>query len=180
MQTLRGDHYDVLGIEPSASGDEVEEAFRRCLLLYGEGSLATYSLLEPEELAAVRARVYEAYNVLRDSDRRREYDSTARPVAAIEPEPPAIGEVRPERRVLPEPVTGADLKRVREERGVALKEIAKTSRIGVRFLEHIEADRHGQLPAIVYLRGFLQEYARAVGLDPLRTAGSSLARVPRR
>src|SRR5204863_3886417 len=122
---------------------------------YGEGSLATYSLLEPEEVAAARARVHEAYSVLRDSDRRREYDSTARPFAADEPEPPALEEARPEPRVLPEPVTGADLRRVREERGVALKQIAQTSRIGVRFLEHIEADRHGQLPAVVYLRGFL-------------------------
>jgi cytoskeleton protein RodZ len=77
-------------------------------------------------------------------------------------------------------VTGADLKRVREARGVALKDIARASKIGVRFFEYIEADRHKDLPAVVYLRGFLQEYARAVGLDPQRTAGSYLARVPRR
>ena len=76
-------------------------------------------------------------------------------------------------------MTGADLRRVREERGVTLKEIAKASKIGVRFFEYIEADRHADLPAVVYLRGFLQEYARAVGLDPQRTAGSYLARMAR-
>ena len=179
MQPARGDHYEVLGIEPSATGDEVEEAYRRCVVLYGEGSLATYSLLEPEEVEAVRARVHEAYSVLRDPERRREYDASARPMAAPpEPEPPEAP--RSEPGVLPEPVTGADLKRVREARGVALKDIARASKIGVRFFEYIEADRHADLPAVVYLRGFLQEYARAVGLDPQRTAGSYLARVPRR
>jgi curved DNA-binding protein CbpA len=180
MQPARGDHYEVLGIEPSATGDEVEEAYRRCVVLYGEGSLATYSLLEPAEVEAVRARVHEAYSVLRDPDRRREYDASPRRLEANPPEPPEAEDTRPEPGVLPEPVTGADLKRVREARGVALKDIARASKIGVRFFEYIEADRHADLPAVVYLRGFLQEYARAVGLDPHRTAGSYLARVPRR
>jgi curved DNA-binding protein CbpA len=179
MQPLRGDHYEVLGIDPSATGDEVEEAYRRCVLLYGEGSLATYSLLEPEEVVAARVRVAEAYSVLRDPERRRDYDSTAHPPAPP-PEPAPLEPPRSEPRVLPDPVTGADLKRVREARGIALKDIARASKIGVRFFEYIEADRHADLPAVVYLRGFLQEYARAVGLDPQRTAGSYLARVPRR
>lgn len=179
MEPLRGDHYDVLGIDPAASGDEVEEAYRRCVVLYGEGSLATYSLLEPAELAAARARVYEAYSVLRDPERRREYDA-ARPFEAEPADAPEPEEERSEPGVLPDPVTGADLRRVREERGVDLKQIARASKIGVRFLEYIEADRHAELPAVVYLRGFLQEYARAIGLDPQRTAGSYLARVPRR
>ena len=62
----------------------------------------------------------------------------------------------------------------------ASREIAARSKIGVRFLEYIEEDRHGLLPAPVYLRGFLQEYARAVGLDPRRTADAYLARLRRR
>jgi cytoskeletal protein RodZ len=63
---------------------------------------------------------------------------------------------------------------------VALKDIARASKIGVRFFEYIEADRHADLPAVVYLRGFLQEYARAVGLDPQRTAGAYLSRLTKR
>jgi len=172
---MRGDHYDVLGIERSATGDEVEEAYRRCVMLYGEGSLATYSLLEPDEVEAVRARVHEAYSVLRDPERRRDYDQSPRLIELAPP--PAPEAPRAEPGVLPDPVTGPDLRRVREERGVVLKDIARVSRIGVRFLEYIEADRHGDLPAAVYLRGFLQEYARAVGLDPQRTASSYLSRV---
>jgi flagellar biosynthesis protein FlhG len=81
--------------------------------------------------------------------------------------------------VLAEPVTGPDLRRVRESRGVSLKQIAATSKISVRFFEYIEGDRFERLPATVYLRGFVQEYARAVGLDPRRTAESYIARVPR-
>ena len=180
MEILRGTHYEVLGLERSATSDDVEEAYKRCEALYGDGALATYSLLEPEEVRLARARVDEAYRVLRDPERRRGYDANtmeaeAEPAEAAEEPPP-----RPDPRVLPEPVTGPDLRRVREERGVGLKEIAFASKIGVRFLEHIEADRHEQLPAVVYLRGFLHEYARAVGLDPQRTAGSYLSRLAKR
>jgi hypothetical protein len=176
MQTLRGTHYEVLGIDPSASGEEVEEAYQRCLALYGDGALATYSLLEPEEMRAARARVDEAYGVLRDPDRRREYDAHPVEPQPDEPDPPPEPP-RSDPKILPEPVTGPDLRRVREARGVALKEIAIASKIGVRFLEYIEADRHKDLPPPVYLRGFLHEYARAVGLDPQRTAASYLARL---
>jgi hypothetical protein len=180
MATLRGNHYEVLGLERSATSDEVEESYRRCAALYGDGALATYSLLEPEEVRVARARVDEAYRVLRDPERRREYDARTMEVEAKPPDETEEPPPRPDPRVLPEPVTGPDLRRVREEKGLALKEIAFASKIGVRFLEHIEADRHAELPAVVYLRGFLQEYARAVGLDPQRTAGSYLSRLSRR
>jgi flagellar biosynthesis protein FlhG len=76
-------------------------------------------------------------------------------------------------------VTGGALRGFREGRGVSLQEIATASKVGVRFLEYIEQDRHSELPAPVYLRGFLQEYARCVGLDPIATADAYLARMPK-
>ena len=75
------------------------------------------------------------------------------------------------------PMKKKDLKRFRESRGIGLREIATASKVGVRYLEYIEADRSEVLPAPVYLRGFLQEYARAVGLDPKKTAESYLVRM---
>ena len=94
-------------------------------------------------------------------------------VVAREPAPAAAPVV------LAEPVTGPALRRFREQVGVALRDIATRSKVGVRYLEYIEQDRHRDLPAPVYLRGFLQEYARAVGLDPRRTAEDYLARLSR-
>jgi cytoskeletal protein RodZ len=76
-------------------------------------------------------------------------------------------------------MTGSDLKKIRESRGVSLRAIALATKIGVRFLEYIEQDRLAMLPAPVYLRGFLMEYGRALGLDPRRTAESYMARLPR-
>ena len=78
---------------------------------------------------------------------------------------------------LPDLMTGADLKKIREARGVSLRWIALATKIGVRFLEYIEEDRVALLPAPVYLRGFLMEYGRALGLDPRRTAEAYMTRL---
>jgi len=66
--------YSVLGIDPRASPDQVERAYRFSINLYLEDSLATTSVLEPTEAALQRHRVREAYEVLSDPEKRRAYD----------------------------------------------------------------------------------------------------------
>jgi cytoskeletal protein RodZ len=79
---------------------------------------------------------------------------------------------------LPAGLTGADLRKIREASGMSLRHIAAVTKIGLRFLEYVEEDRFAFLPAAVYLRGFLQEYARLVGIDPRRAADAYMSRLP--
>jgi cytoskeleton protein RodZ len=60
---------------------------------------------------------------------------------------------------------GEDLRREREIRGISLKEISDATKISKRFLEAIESNDHRALPAPVFTRGFVREYARYVGLN---------------
>ena len=60
---------------------------------------------------------------------------------------------------------GLWLRRQREAREISLREIADSSKISLRYLEAFEQDRFDVLPAAVFTRGFLREYARFVGLD---------------
>ena len=175
----RGDLYSVLGLEPRASREQVERAYRFCLELYGEGSVATYSLLEPTEAEQQRLRVREAYEVLVDAERRRAYDEGQGflpPDSAVLafPVPVSVGAAAE----LPAVLTGADLRKIREARGMSLRHIAAVTKIGLRFLEYVEEDRFALLPAPVYLRGFLLEYARLVGIDPRRAADAYMSRLP--
>ncbi len=61
---------------------------------------------------------------------------------------------------------GSWLRHQREARSVSLREIADNSKISLRYLEALEQDRFDVLPAPVFARGFLREYARVVGLNP--------------
>jgi len=57
---------------------------------------------------------------------------------------------------------GRYLKGAREALGMSVEEISRATRIPVSSLEHIEADHFDDLPAEVFVRGFLRAYARAV------------------
>jgi len=123
-------------------------------------------------------RVCEAYEVLSDEQKRQAYDAAQ---GFLPPETPVLPFPSPKHsrdaQELPEVLTGAELRRMREARGVSLRHIASVTKIGLRYLEYLEEDRFQFLPAPVYLRGFLQEYARLVGIDPRRTADAYMSRL---
>lgn len=179
-------HYDVLGITRRATSEQIEKAHEFLKQMYDDVALATYTLLDAEEMRVARARVNQAHEVLGDPNRRRDYDMSLDAASRDKAVLPFAGgsssarhDVAPSTVVLPDPVTGESLRRLREEQGVALRDISAASKIGVRFFEYIEADRHSHLPARVYLRSFLQEYAKALGLDPRQTAEAYIARLPK-
>lgn len=72
---------------------------------------------------------------------------------------------------------GEFLRQIREGRGLVIQEVAERTRIPMRHLENIEADRYNHLPATVYLRGILTSLSRELGLDPVRVSRSYLALV---
>jgi cytoskeletal protein RodZ len=60
---------------------------------------------------------------------------------------------------------GTQLREARESQGIALDDIARSTRIPLRALENIEASNYEALPAPTYSTGFVKSFARAVGLD---------------
>ncbi len=61
---------------------------------------------------------------------------------------------------------GTWLRRQRELREISLRDVADRTKISLRYLEAMEEDRFDLLPAPVFAKGFLREYARYVGLSP--------------
>lgn len=60
---------------------------------------------------------------------------------------------------------GLMLKREREARGMTLSELSKVTRIPESALEHIENNEFDAFPAEVFVRGFLRNYARQLGIS---------------
>lgn len=75
---------------------------------------------------------------------------------------------------------GSWLRQQREIRNINLREISDNTKIGMRYLEALEEDRFEVLPAPIFAKGFLREYAKYVGLDADEVVNYYLAAEQRR
>lgn len=188
-------HYELLEVPPTASFEDIRRANRRIRDIYGAESVAISGLYDPASLEAVHRRLDLAYTTLMDAAKRKEYDlelfpegvpmpivspdsaAGAIPRATTRDDSPAAGVRPPMPDVGPRTAfSGALLRQVREALGIELREIAERSKIGMAYLQAIEDERFAKLPAAVYVRGFLQEYARLLGLEPERVKDTYLER----
>ena len=60
---------------------------------------------------------------------------------------------------------GEKLKKLRSERRISLGEVSKYTRIQIKYLEYLEEGRYDKLPADVYIKGFLKNYADFLSVD---------------
>lgn len=67
-------YYELLAVERTASQDEIWAAYQAALGTYEDGSPALYGLVGEAERGLVHDRVQEAFQTLRDPEKRREYD----------------------------------------------------------------------------------------------------------
>lgn len=61
---------------------------------------------------------------------------------------------------------GETLRRARLAKGITFEDAERVTRIPRKYLEALEQENFGILPAPVYARGFLRSYAGYLGLDP--------------
>jgi flagellar biosynthesis protein FlhG len=188
-------YYEILETEPGVSDEEIRRAYRTVKDNYASGSMVIAGLYDEHELAALHARINAAHDTLFAPDRRRLYDlalpeadlaRAVRAAAQVARVPVAAGgaaagaEDRPEVADaaidMSAEVTGAFLKKVREIRGLELGDISQRTKISERYLRALEDEQFGDMPAAVYVRGYVTEYARALRLDPQRVAESYLVR----
>ena len=146
--------FRILGIDPDARFSDVERAYRWLRELYAPDSLATYSLFNEEERQARLERAEAAYRKICQGKSHRPSPRPQAPEAACDDGPP------PDRAANP----GRFLKSVREKAGLSLREIAERTKISPMKLGYLEEERFEKLPAPVYLRGFVMQYARELGL----------------
>jgi flagellar biosynthesis protein FlhG len=181
--------YAVIGVTRSASDEEIRRAYKRQREIYATGGLATVSLLDGEPLFAAQRKLDEAYDTLLDAVRRRAYDLSTFPEA--EPLVLAARTTRPalaaeqvmlqeelQREIGPDTeFTGGLLRKVRESQGVELVELSAKTKIARSHLSAIEDERFEDLPALVYTRGFLVEFAKQLRLDAAQVQKTYLRRM---
>ena len=181
--------YDILLTHPAAGDEELRKAYKRQREIFAPQSLPLCSLMSDEALEIERARIEEAHDTLLDPVKRRAYDLSTFPERQLTQSPPSQADdeaLDAERALLREelaheigpntPFGGGLLRKVRESQGVDLDDISRHTKINVVQLRAIEEEDFAALPAFVYLRGFVQEIAKFLKLDPTQVARTYLRR----
>jgi len=177
--------YEILELQPGASEEEIRQAYKRLKAIYAPDSLVVYTLYTVEDLEDVRKQITEAYDTVIDPRTRREYDlslfpdrqvrargrgrsstggdeSGAGSLARLDTVPEALP---PDLTINPDTeFTGSLLRRIREFKGLDLRDISARTKISLWNLRAIENERFGDLPAPVYVRGFVTEIAKYLRL----------------
>jgi len=184
MKPLREqNYYEIFEIPLEATKKQIEQAYELAKKTFGDNSLASYSLFDSDERKELIRRIHLAYETLSDEERRKKYDlevmgrSVPSRTIPTDPEPikndsPPLAPVRAEvKGGIFEPfdmatLTGEQLRKIRERQGIPLQEIASKTRINITYFEFLERNQYRSLPPPVYLRSYISQYARLLGLDP--------------
>ena len=73
--------------------------------------------------------------------------------------------------------SGDFLKKIREYKGVDVSRLAEMTKISKTYIRYIEDESFDKLPASVYVRGFVYQYAKTLKLNPELVANSFLYRM---
>jgi transcriptional regulator with XRE-family HTH domain len=61
---------------------------------------------------------------------------------------------------------GPNLRRIRLQRGVSLEALTRSTNVGMALWQGLERNDLGRWPKGIYARGYVREYALAIGEDP--------------
>ena len=193
-------YYDVLELNENASQQEIHFAYRKAKMTYSAENKALYSVFSQDEATALRNLIEEAYQVLSNNNYRNIYEKrmlastnseTDVSAAAIKTEsenifqiitPPAFqvqvstAPLRNEEFELEisakKDWSGEDLKKVREYKMLSFDELTDITKINPWYIAALESMDPASLPVEVFVRGYVLQVAKALGLKEKVVADS--------
>ena len=170
-------YFEVLEVKSDASFSEVENSYRLLKKLYSGNDIAIAPLeeeLKEEMRSDILDEIEDAYHHVVDFIRQG-----ASPLSASSPSIEKALSSDDEIQAYVDSIDsfrGSDLTKVREMRGLEIRDLARTTNISRRYLEEIEAEDFRELTARIYLKGFITSYAEKLGLNGKRVAEDMIAR----
>jgi len=159
MKPPRYEDWMLLDLKPGADLAAVNRALRYRRSLYQPGALATYSLLDEDERLEMLERIDDAYR--RITGHEPPQDRTpAYPPGDIASQTETPTGPTPDPKAEP----GGFLRHRRLARGLSLEQMSEETKIRATLLEQLENEVIEKLPAAVFVRGHIVQYAKALGL----------------
>lgn len=194
--TSRYNYYEVLELTANAPQHEVTTAYERARATYSGENPAIYTIFSEQEARELLTVIEEAYQVLGNRNLRGIYDqrllsgkfalsdltysSIMEASKQVFPEPKADksapsykkDETFEKELMNQENWDGALLKKVREYKQISVQRMSEITKINGYYVTAIEAMDAKNLPVVVFVRGYVVQIAKALGLDEKKVADS--------
>jgi curved DNA-binding protein CbpA len=187
----RFNYYDILELSPQCNQSEVTESYLRAKSTYSSNNPALYTIFSQTEAREYMNLIEEAYSILGNRTLRSLYDEKiAHGVKdAIQVSYTTLLEQSRTSKAMPLPKTarfkpeyeknqttedeiksrldwdGVALKAIREYKKVSLEDLSAVTKITSFYIKAIEGMELKNLPAPVFIRGYIIQICRVLGLD---------------
>lgn len=192
----RYNYYEILELGPNAAPHEVTTAYERAKNTYSGENPAIYTIFSENEARQLLEMVEEAFSVLGNKTYRSIYDQRLMSGSFANKELTFDSIVTASKQLFPEPKdtkklplyrkdenfeselatnqnwTGEWLKRVREYKTISIEKMTEITKINPFYIAAIEEMEPQNLPAAVFIRGYVIQMAKTLGLDSKKVADS--------
>lgn len=202
MTTDAWNYYEVLEVPNEATQDSIYHAYRRAKETYSLANPRIFNTFTESEAIAWIGVIEEAYSVIGHPNTRRMYDLEMQSsIRLVKPPTKDSPQVVPniDTQSIPdgyrktavsqyeckadmesliekqELFDGLFLKKVREYKNIDLTHFSQHTCIAIRHLYAIENNNFSVLPAAVFVRGYIIQYCRVLGLDQRRVVSSFMS-----
>ncbi|MFM6928401.1 MAG: helix-turn-helix domain-containing protein [Bdellovibrio sp.] len=195
--TSRYNYYEILELTANAPQHEVSTAYERARTTYSGENPAIYTIFSEQEARELLVLIEEAYKILGNKILRNIYDQRLLSGHASLNELTYTSIMEASKQAFPEPKqekkpaatftkndafekeistqenwTGEFLKKVREYKNISIERMSETTKINSWYVTAIEKTQPSDLPAVVFVRGYVVQIARALGLNDKVVADS--------
>ncbi len=204
MNSRSWNYYEVLDISPQASQDKIFDAYKKARKTFSLSSPGLLKIFTKQEAYQWLSTIEEAYSVIGHPNSRRVYDMKLNSIFSNESrnldfinekiQKTITKQTGPdkgfaytrisrykvdkdmEKMILSQDTfDGSFLKRVREYKNIKLPDLSEVTCITIAYLKAIENNDYLNLPALVFVRGYIIQYCHILGLDESKVVPSYIS-----
>jgi curved DNA-binding protein CbpA len=192
----RYNYYDILEVKSESAQHEVSKAYERVKNTYSSDNPAIYTIFSEQEARELLVLIEEAYSVLGNKNLRSVYDQRLLSGRFKNAELSYESVLAASRQIFPEPKpeekkvvytkdavfeseiaskddwTGELLKKVRDYKNISTHQMSEITKISSYYVKAVESMDPKNLPAPVFVRGYVVQMAKVLGLNDKKVADS--------
>lgn len=194
---MKSNFYEILELNTNAAQHEITTAYERAKNTYSGDNPAIYTIFSDHEARELLSMIEEAYSILGNKTLRNIYDQRLLGQSKINPEDLTYDSILNASRLIFQDSkvdtkktsfvrddhlekeisecaewNGDMIRKVREYKNMTLERLSEIIKVNSYYIKAIEAMTPKNLPAPVFVRGYVVQIAKELGLDSKSVADS--------